>query len=236
MDQLIPISAAGKPYRYQETIDQLGEGSATCQELLNKRQQGLQRLKELNKHFKIMDGVKISCGEQLIDHAKKVQLYVKSYDPEYNIIIAIDSLSDITWAEKSFKSDKELNDHIAKEVKKWAVEVLKVPIFGSLHLRKLNQNRRPNVDDCKESGKYIYEASTLFLVHNDVSKNKQSASVYYNMEGNDEKQPVLELNWAKNKKSSYKGNTHHYFSPNYSKVTECSLDVMKRFDALIYTT
>jgi replicative DNA helicase len=235
MDQLIPISVASKPDRYKEMVDNGEEGSAVYQEWLEKREAGLQRLKDLKRQFKLMDGEKITCGEQLLDHARKVQMYVRAYDPEYNIIIGIDSLSDMVFASKNFKTDKELNDYIAKEVKRWAVTELKAPIFGSLHLRKLNQNRRPTVDDVKESGKYIYEASVLFLVHNDVSKNKQAATIYYNEDDTDEKMPILELDWAKNKKSAYKGKTHHYFTPNYSKISECSTDVMKRFDALIYT-
>lgn len=235
MNELIPISVASKPQRYQEMIDNAEEGAAQCQEWLDKRESGLQYLKDLNKQFLLTDGTKITCGEQLIDHAKKVQMYVKAYDPDYNIIIGIDSLSDMTFASKNFKSDKELNDHIAKQVKKWAVEELKVPIFGSLHLKKIEQNRRPTVGDVKESGRYVYEASVLFLVHSDVNRNKQSATIYYNEEGTDEKMPILELDWAKNKKSSYKGKTYHYFSPNYSKITECPVDTMKRYDALIYT-
>ena len=235
MNELIPISVSSKPKRYQDMVDNGEEGASVYEEWLDKRRNGLEYLKSLNRQFKIVDGTKITCAEQLLDHAKKVQMYVKSFDPDANIIVGIDSLSDITFAKGNFKSDKELNDHIAKQVKKWAVEELKVPIFGSLHLRKLNQNRRPTVDDVKESGKYIYEASVLFLVHNDVSKNKQAATIYYNEEGVDEKMPILELDWAKNKKSSYKGKTYHYFTPNYSKITECPVDTMKRYDALIYT-
>lgn len=235
MDQLIPIGVAAKPKRYEEMVENGEEGSAVYQEWLDKREDGLQRLKELKRQFKIIDGEKITCAEQLLDHARKAQMYVKAYDPDYNIIVGIDSLSDLTFASKNFKSDKELNDHIAKQVKHWAVTELKVPIFGSLHLKKFEQNRRPQVGDVKESGRYIYEASVLFLVHNDVNKNKQSSTIYYNEDDTDEKMPILELDWAKNKKSSYKGKTHHYFTPNYSKITECSTDVMRRFDALIYT-
>ena len=233
--EMIPISVCSKPQRYRDAIDRGDEGSTGYEELLRKRQEGLDYLKSLNRSFKIKDGTQITSGEQILDCCKKLQMYVKSFDPDANIIVGIDSLSDITFAGKNFKSDKELNDHIAKQVKKWAVEVLDVPIFGSLHLKKIEQNRRPVIGDVKESGRYAYEASALFLVHNDVNKNKQSATIYSSGEEDSEKMPVIELDWAKNKKSSYKGRTYHYFTPNYSRVTECSIEAMKRFDALIYT-
>ena len=155
-------------------------------------------------------------------------------DGNKDIIVAIDSLSDISFDSQNFRGEKELNDHIAKEVKRWAAHELKVPIFGSLHLRKLNTNRRPTPDDLKESGRYHYEASAVFLLHNDVGKNKQSANIYFNDEASEEKLPIIEIDWAKNKKSSYKGRTYCYFTPDQSKISECSSELMRRYDCLIY--
>ncbi|MED1125379.1 DnaB-like helicase C-terminal domain-containing protein [Bacillus atrophaeus] len=233
MNELIPIGVASKPQRYQNKIDNAEEGSATYQDWLNKRTAGIQRLKGLKEKFKVVDGNTIKNAEQLHDHIKKVKIFLNAIDPECNLIIAIDALNDIRFASKNYKPGNELNSAIAKEVKEWAVE-FDIPILGSTHLRKLNGNRRPVLDDLKESGEYVYEASVVWLVHNDVSKNKQAANVYYNAEGVEEKMPVLELDWAKNKKSSFKGRTYQYFTPEMSKLNECQTDVMKRYDALVY--
>lgn len=233
MDQHIPISVASKPQRYQNLIDSCEEGSEIYSEYLDRRTAGLAHLKELSSHFKVEDGTKITCAEQMLDYCIKAQNYVKGIDPDYNIIVCIDSLSDITFANKRFASEKERNDHIAKQVKKWAVEILNVPIIGTLHLRKIEQNRRPTVADVKESGLYVYEASVLFLVHNDVSRNKQAAAIY-NVSEDNEKMPVIELDWAKNKKSAFKGRTYHNFIPNYSLVTESSEERMTYWNALVY--
>ena len=75
----------------------------------------------------------------------------------------------------------------------------------------------------------------VFLVFNDVSKNKEAASVFSSLEDNEYKQPIIELDWAKNKKSSYKGRTYHYFIPDCSKVIECGEPEHRRYDALIYS-
>lgn len=234
MDQHIPISIAAKPKRFQNLIDQGDEQAEYYAEMLERRNEGIKHLKELSNHFRIEDGTTISCAEQILDYCIKAQNYVKGIDPEYDIIVCIDSLSDMVFRDKSFKSDKELNDHIAKQVKKWSVEILDIPIFGTLHLRKIEQNRRPTVADVKESGRYLYEASALFLVHNDVSRNKQAAAIYSMSEDN-QHIPVIEIDWAKNKKSSFKGRTFYNFIPDLSLTTEASEERMDYWNKLIYS-
>lgn len=233
MDQLIPISVVSKPQRYQVAIDNAEEGSAYFQECLRKRSQGLDRLRSLNNQFKIVDGTRIKSAEQMYDHMRQLQIYVKALDPEANIIVAIDSVDDIRFSERYFNSTTDRHAEIARTIKEWSVH-LHIPIFGSRHLSKLKQNRRPNLDDMKDSNEYVYEASVVWLLYNDVSKNKQGAKIYTNEEGVEGKCPVIEFDWAKNKKSSYKGRTYGFFSPEFSKVVECNKDVARRFDALIY--
>lgn len=234
MHESIPISVGSKPMRYQNMIDE-GEGEvAYYEELLEKRSYGLDWLRSLNTQFRIEDANTISCGEQIIDYLRKVKAYLEIHAPEKKIICAIDSMSDITFKNKRFKSDKELNDYIAKEVKNWTVE-LDIPIFGSLHLRKIEQNRRPNIADVKESGRYAYEASFLGVVYNDVSRNKQGAQIYYSDAQTGERLPVIELDWAKNKKSAYKGRTYHYFTPDFSLVRECSSDQMSNYNSILFS-
>ncbi len=242
MNQKIPISVGSKPNRYQEFIDlnkdntegTVGAMVLQYEEYLKKREKGLQELRKANKQFLILDRQKITDFDQLLDHAKKVQMYVKQFDPDNNIIVGIDSLADLT-INRNFSSDKERIDYVAMKVKQAANCDLKVPIFTSYHVRKLNRDGRPTLDDIKESSRIVYEASVAFLVFNDVSKNKQNAAVFYSSPDSQEKKPVIELDWAKNKKSSFKGRTYHYFTPDYSSVTECDKDVLARYDAIIYT-
>ena len=101
-------------------------------------------------------------------------------------------------------------------------------------MRKINANRRPVLDDLKDSTVLVYEASVTFIVYNDVSANKNNAKIFQQRLDSDEKEPILEIDWAKNKKSSYKGRTFCYFKPDYSKTLECNAEDMKRYSALIY--
>lgn len=233
MDQMIPISVISKPQRYQALIDNCEQGSSIYQDMLDKRKIGLQKLKDMSTNFKIEDGQKITCIEDLYEHMKLVQLFVKSFDEQNNIVVAIDSINDLRFKKSSFSSVREKHDEAAQLVKKWTKE-LDIIILSSTHLKKLNQNRRPILDDLKESGEYVYEASVVWLLYNDVSKNKQSAKIYYNTDNIEDKQPIIEFDWGKNKKSSYKGRTFNYFTPEYSKMKECNEESSKRFNALVY--
>lgn len=243
MNQCIPISVCSKPNRSIDFINEnedikespISDEIKMHKEYLKKRTDGLQQLRDANKKFLILDRQRISSFEQLQEHAKKVQQYVKSYDPDNNIIIAIDSLADLNFSTKKYATDRERIDNIAMAVKHMSNTELRVPVFTSYHLRKLNRDGRPTLDDMKDSSRIVYEASAVFLVFNDVSKNKQAANIYYTNPDDSEKHPIIEIDWAKNKKSSYKGRTYNYFVPNYSKIRECGKQESDRFDSLVYT-
>lgn len=191
-------------------------------------------LKDANRQFLLLDRSNVKNLEQIIDYAKKVQMYVKSFDENNNILICIDSLADVT-VDKKFNSDKERVDYVSMRIKEAANCELKVPVFTTYHLRKLNHSGRPCLDDVKDSSRLIYESSVCWLVHNDVSKNKQAASIYYTSPEANEKLPICELSFDKNKKSSFKGRLYYYFVPEYSYISEVSYDEMRRYDGLVYT-
>ncbi len=235
MDQEIPISVCSKPTRYVNLVNDGAPDCALYNEWLLKREEGLNRLRDMNQQLKIVDGTKIHCAEQMLSYCVKLKSYLQAIDMDMNLLVGIDSLSDMVFATENFSGssrDRQLNDHIARTVKSWAVEILDCPIFGSLHLRKVDGGRRPTVADVKDSGRYIYEASTLFLVYNDVNKNRESAIIYNRDDDSLYKKPIIELEWAKNKKSSYKGISYMKFKTECSLVTECSAEQSERYRLL----
>ena len=234
MNQDIPISVSSKPVMYEQRRDEGDAEVVKIDDWLQKGETGLKQLEDLGEKFTLLDGSDITCGEDILEKCMDIKALVKEEDRDANLIVVIDSGMDIEWRDKSFKSDKELNDYTARKLKKWAVEILDCPIFVTLHLRKIEQNRRPTVADIKESGRWVYEASFLGLVHNDVSRNKESATICLRDEHN-VVTPVIELNWAKNKKSSFKGNTYQTFVTNHSLVKECPESAATRFNHLIYS-
>jgi len=235
-NQKIPISVVSKPQRYQNAIDNRIDNYEAYPELLEKREAGFEELRQTADRFKVVDGTQITCGEQLIDYCQKLQAYIRAANgDDWNIIVGIDSVSDVEWHGQTFKSENEENNFNAKQLKRLAVEMLHCPVFGSIHLRKVDQNKRPTIADVKESGRYVYEADLVFLVYNDVCRNKESAAIYFNDPGSTAKGAVVELDWAKNKVSSFKGRTYQNFFTNYSKMVECTVEETERFNRLIYS-
>lgn len=231
MDQRIPIGVAAKPQRYQNMINNMEEGSATYIEMLERRAVGLQNLKNNVNKLKIEDTNKIKSSDDIYNHIKMVLTYLKALDSEYRILVAIDSINDIRL--NYTPKDNDILAEIARVVKEWTVE-FDCPIFASTHIRKLNGNRRPTIEDLKDSTVLVYEASVVWICFNDVSENKQGAKIFQADPNTEFKMPILELDWAKNKKSSFKGRSFCYFRPEYSKTTECDEEAIKRFSALVY--
>lgn len=243
MNKSIPIGCISKPSRYREMIENNDENSALYAEYLLKREEGLEDLSNMYNHFKIVDtekdgetDVEIRNSDDIENYIKKAIVYIKSVDENMKLIISIDSISDVVLpSEPRYNSmnKEEKKSTIAKIVKGWTKKY-DLPIFASIHLKKINMNRRPMLDDLRDSGEFVYEASAVFLLHSDVSKNKNAANIYYEDEDITGKRPIIEMDWAKNKKSSHKGRTFFYFAPEYSKAVECGKDAMDRYEKLIY--
>lgn len=234
MREGIRISTVAKPQRAKNMIDNNHEEASLLIEELAKREVGINNLKADGNKMMIVDSTKVRTLNQMKAYIDKVYNYVKAIDPEMNIAIAIDSIKDIVLDDVyNIKTTNEASDYIAREVKHWTVEY-DCPIFSSVHLRKLNGNRRPTLDDLKDSNVLVYEASVIWLLFNDVSKNKQAAKIFQRVEGVEEKLPIIEFDWAKNKKSSYKGRSFCYFAPEMSRARECNADSTRRFNALLF--
>lgn len=247
MEQSIPIGVASKPKRYQDLIDLAMEQEVSndntelYRQYLEKREIGLNKLKSESHKFLIEDADKIKTSSDIKNHIKMVKTFLKTYYTErgevekankMNVIIAIDALNDIKLDPKVYGRlrKEDASEEVAKFVKDLST-TFDIVVFASSHLRKLNGNRRPMLDDLREANTLVYEASVVWLVYNDVSKNKQGAKIYWN--DNQQPGPILEMDWAKNKKSSYKGRSFNKFSPNLSQIKECSLKEMEAFENLI---
>ena len=161
-------------------------------------------------------------------------MYVKSQNEEANIVVAIDSLKDVVLDDIKLDASERIAE-VARRIKDISIEFNCI-VLSSMHLRKLNATRRPTLDDLREANTLEYELDACFLVYNDVSKNKQSAKIFrYEDEHDTEKKPVLEVDWAKNKISSYKGVTFCNFSPGYNKCTEVSEIAAEQYTTKLYS-
>ena len=233
MRESLPISLITKPGRYQKMIQENHPDAVHIAQQLDKRTEGINRLKSESNKMIVLDSQDIKSDKDLRQSISQIYNYVKSLDEEMNIVVAVDGLKDINFTDMKLTENEKV-DAASKFLKDISVE-LDIVVMSTMHLRKLNGNRRPTTEDLKDSNRLEYESDVIFLVYNDVSRNKEAAKVYSRSGLEDgPKQPILELDWAKNKISSYKGRTFCYFSPEYSKAVECDEDDSKRFNALVY--
>lgn len=233
MRESLPISLIAKPGRYQKMVDEHHPDAVHIAQLLDKRKEGIDNLKSQSNKMMVLDSQDIKSDKDLRNSIYQIYNYVKSMDEEANIVVAVDGLKDINFTDMKLTENEKV-DTASRFLKDISVE-LDIIVMSTMHLRKLNGNRRPTTEDLKDSNRLEYEADVIFLVYNDVSRNKDAAKIYSRSGAEDSpKQPILELDWAKNKISSYKGRTFCYFSPEYSKSIECDADDSRRFNALVY--
>lgn len=237
MNQSIPIAVAARPQRFQDKINRGEEGSSRFVELLRKREEGLELLKQQASNMLIQGADTAQCLEKMLNIAKMYKTYVRTKDDKANIIVVVDSMMDIVVDSVNTRDEKEKNTIISQTMKRWADEELQCPVFGTAHLRKNTSTKRPVISDLKETGRYEYDATAIFLVANDVSRNGQNADIYYHApdDPSGEKLPILEIQWAKNKASDFKERTYCFFTPSFSKATECPKELAARFDEKIYS-
>lgn len=234
MRETIPISAVAKPTRYKEMIANGHEDTLLFNEYLTKRKHGLETLKSDSDKMVIFDSTEIKTYTQLYDTVKNIYMYVKAQDEEANIVVAIDSLKDIYIDDVKIDQSERIAE-VARRVKDISIEFNCI-VLSSMHLRKVNANRRPTLDDLREANTLEYELDACFLVYNDVSRNKQSAKIFrYDDEADTNKKPVLEIDWAKNKLSSYKGVNFCNFSPEHNKCIEVSEAAAEQYAIKLYS-
>ena len=246
MNKRIPIGCVSKPLRYEAKKN---ENSADIDEIddwLEEREIGIKELSE-NMHFRVMDGNDtyddndelkypgMKTVEDIEDFIIGYRDFVKSLDPENEVAIAIDALDDLRFKNERGMDENTRMSEISKSIKRWKNQY-KIPIFVNKHLRKLNQTKRPVLDAVKSTIEIIYDANIVWLLHNDVSKSGQAATVFYTDYDSIEKMPVMEVNWSKNKKSSYKGTMFFTFTPNFSRIEEVDEETARRYMDIISGT
>lgn len=215
-DQLITIGQAKNPEVYKDEP-----------EILEKRTEGVKNLYKLVNKFSLRDGRHGNTIESIEERIKQLRMTL----PEgIRIVIGLDSFYDVK-TEKKMNSD-DVHGYVSEEVKRLTTDY-DVTIIGTAHLRK-NGNKRPVTEDLKEGNRLEYEVELLCMLYNEVGIKEEGADVYWLGEDEDKKMPVLEVRFAKNKLSDFKGTRFYEMIPAYSHFIESTEEGCKRYSSLIY--
>lgn len=90
-------------------------------------------------------------------------------------LIAVDGIQDIKPDKRSDLREREVGD-VVRELKSLARE-LNVPVLATSHLNRgaeQRYDRRPMLDDLRESGAITYAADTIILLHRDDAYERES--------------------------------------------------------------
>lgn len=114
------------------------------------------------------------------------------------------------------------------------VSELEIPVFTTGELRKLNAVRRPTEHDVRDTVKIRYKLTTLLLGYNDVGVRREAATVYYERQKRKAKQPIFEIDVAKNKNTSVKTRIFYRTEPERSRYFELSQKEADEINEIIY--
>lgn len=104
-------------------------------------------------------------------------------------------------------------------------------IFTTAEYRKLAPGARPNNSDLAETVALEYDSNAIMHCHSELHSNRDSTFRYHwNAEG--EKSPLVEVDFGKNKVSSYKGRIHYKFYPEKATYIELTETEVERLEEL----
>lgn len=170
------------------------------------------------------------------DIEKEIQnklIYFDANGINKKLVVCIDNFHDLNIASEPRLADKEKYDKIAQ----WCADVAikyNITVVCSAELKKLNGNRRPQLDDIREAVKIKYEAKAVLLVYNEVHYKGDGADIFFMKNGNPFKQPIFEVHFAKNKFGTYKGRNFFEFYPEMAYMNECDPVTQKTYSQIIF--
>lgn len=230
IDQRIPINVVKAPKKYKDKRP----------DLIARRNIGVNKLKDSLDCFKIIDSTAGTSLEFIEAEVKRHSVSLQMRDESYKLVVIVDNFHDVTVDSINFRDNGNAKfDYIAGELSRLCTQY-DIPIICTAELRKLNGNRRPVMDDVRESVKIAYEAKAILLCYNEVGLRGESASVYFNRATEPDfaqyKQPVLEVKVGKNKYTSFKGRMFYEFYPECSYLREVLNDnSAQKYNQMILT-
>lgn len=220
----IPIDVVQKPLKYRD------HPNAT--HLLTRRAEGIRALKRNIGYFKMLDQAHengCDCIENIEQIIARHYAKLKEIDEHYKLVVFIDNLHDVGTSEGGYRGDENGKMMYITQQLGSMCNIYDIPIICTAEFRKLNGSRRPTYDDVRESGKISYEAKAIMLCYNEHGIKGEASNIYWEQDGNELKQPVLEVKIAKNKLSSNKKLYFFEFMPDLATCRTPTDEASRRY-------
>jgi replicative DNA helicase len=147
-----------------------------------------------------------------VQHVKDLEKEIKAITDKSKLMVFIDGLYNLEVAEKAM-GIREENIERARIIKQ-LVDTYRIPIFTTGELRKKakeeGKDKAPTLNDLMETGKFAYNANVVWLLYGKQEDLKTP-------------EPMLTLEYVKNKLSDYKSEQVLVFKRSTGTITEISL-------------
>ncbi len=206
--------------------------------LLDKREKGWERMRDNVRFLAMHDAENGSSIERIEQTIRNYEQALEQMAPgQYRLVIFIDNFHDISVEASGYSEENARFDFISDKLNKIAID-FDCPILCSAEFRKINVNKRPQLDDIKSTGKITYEAKGIVLCYNEVGIKSDSANIYWEVADKYvpdliHKMPIFEMHIAKNKFSSYKGRQYYKFISDQARFEESDAEETRRYNQMM---
>lgn len=200
-------------------------------EVLQTRQIGLDMLREASDRFVVPSTLDSTDVDDILEHVVSYLVWADATDADRrDLVLFIDNFYDLTANIGGDNSNTRM-EYIADQLKYFAMHY-NVPVICTGELRKLNGPKRPSLDDAKGAGGLAYAAQVIMGIYSEVGQRGDAAKIYWTGMHED-KMPILEVHFLKNKLSSFKGRLLYRFVPSCSTLIQMSEQDELRFNKMI---
>ena len=201
--------------------------------MLIRRKNAILNLRSHVGKYRAYDSTFSTFVEDIENEIEEKLIMFDSQGIDKQLVVCIDNFHDLNISSQPGLQDKAKFDFLAQWCSDMAIKH-NIVMICSAELKKLNGNRRPMLDDLRESVKIKYEAKAVLLVYNEVHYKGDSSDIFYMKSGSPFKQPVFEVHFAKNKFGTYKGRAFYEFYPEMAYMKECAPQVQKTYSQIIF--
>ena len=220
-----------------KTPQRLGITNSPNDQMYIKWKNAVNKIKVLSNKLNIIDqgdGTSIEDIEnKIIDTLAILKTKELQTGKKIKLVVTIDSFHDLQSNTLKDTKEEAVIPYIANKLRKMAT-TYHLPIVCTAELRKGDIKARPNLQDVRGAIKLVFNARSVMMVYNEVSHRGEAANVYYNVQGDTKKFPVLECHFAKNKSSAYKGRLFYTFQPEKVTLGAVSVQNAAKFCQKIY--
>lgn len=222
-DAKITMNAVKNPKHYSKSKN-----------IMERRKGGIIKLYNSTDRYKVYDATFTTDIEKIEEEIVKIKKENSKNGINKRIVVCIDNFHDLNSCKKQNLQEKQKYDYLAQYCADLAIRH-NIPLLCTAELRKQNGTMRPSIDGVRESSKIKYEAKAILLCYNEVHYKGEGANIYFERGDKETKQPVLELHFAKNKISSFKGRLFFESYPEMAYMREPSERNSKIYSQIAYS-